>query len=274
MLPVTEFRTYLSRSELRVRLKQWFDGMPSTEECIMALTALVTGAYRGIGLEIALQLLKRDVRVIVSARDGAKSEEACEMLGVDRSMAMPVVLDVTNSQSVQSAVASAQSQFGGIDILVNNAAILIDGPGGFDSKLADLTADTIRRTFETNVVGPSRVTQAVLPGMIARGFGRIVNVSSRAGQLADMQSGFPAYRMSKAALNALTRITAAEVAKEHPAVDVKINAACPGWCRTDMGGAEAERSASEGAKTPVWLALLGQDGPSGEFFHDCQRIEW
>jgi NAD(P)-dependent dehydrogenase (short-subunit alcohol dehydrogenase family) len=112
--------------------------------------------------------------------------------------------------------------------------------------------------------------QAIVPGMTARGFGRVVNLSSRAGQLAEMGMGFPAYRMSKAALNALTKLTAAEVGKGN----VKINALCPGWCRTDMGGAGATRSPEDGAKTAVWLAMLPDNGPSGKFFHDNREIPW
>ena len=155
-------------------------------------------------------------------------------------------------------------------MLVNNAGILIDAPGGFSASVFDVKTDILRRTFETNVEGPLRMMQAVLPGMRARGYGRVVNLSSMAGQMQGMGAGYPAYRMSKAALNALTRIVAGEVGRGN----VKINAMCPGWVRTDMGGPEATRSVEQGADTAVWLATLPDDGPTGGFFQDRKAIAW
>ena len=232
--------------------------------------ALVTGGNRGIGLEIARQLAARGVRVIIGSRDLAKGQAAADELGGTSKNVSAVALDVANAHSIQTAITAIENQHGPIAILVNNAGILIDGPGGFSSSLFDMTEDTARRTWETNVLGPARLIQAIVPGMRARGYGRVVNVSSRAGQLAEMGAGFPAYRMSKAALNALTRNVAAEVG----AGNVKINCMCPGWCRTDMGGAEAQRSPAEGAATAVWLALLADDGPTGKFFHDKKEVAW
>lgn len=168
------------------------------------------------------------------------------------------------------AVRQIDGRFGRLDVLINNAAILIDGPGGFAASGFDLTDETLRRTFAANVEGPIRLMQAVLPGMRARAYGRVVNISSTAGQLAGMGAGYPAYRMSKAALNAATRIFADEVRE----ADVKINAMCPGWVRTDMGGEEAERSVEEGADTAVWLAQLNKSGPTGGFFKDRRAIAW
>ena len=232
--------------------------------------ALVTGANRGIGLEIARQLARLGVVAVIGARDKAKGEAAAELLAREDLVTPAVPLDVTDGNSIADAVAEVVRLFGHIDILVNNAAILIDGPGGFQSSLFDATGDTMRRTYETNVMGPLRMTQAVVPLMRQSGYGRIVNISSGAGQLSDMRSGFPAYRMSKAALNALTRITAAEIG----AVNIKVNAVCPGWVRTDMGGPEAERPVEQGAETPVWLAMLPDDGPTGGFFRDRKPIPW
>ena len=232
--------------------------------------ALITGASRGIGLEIARQLGDLGHRVVVSARDPGKAEAAVvglRAMGID---AVSLVLDVTSTASVVAATKLIEQQHGPIGILVNNAAILIDGPGGFDARLFDMTEDTVHQTFETNVLGPIRLIQAVLPGMIARGYGRIVNMSSLAGQLTDMGGGFPAYRMSKAALNALTRITTAEAGKG----DIKINSCSPGWVKTDMGGAGATRTVEKGAETPVWLATLGPGGPTGGFFHDKAPLPW
>jgi NAD(P)-dependent dehydrogenase (short-subunit alcohol dehydrogenase family) len=234
--------------------------------------ALVTGANRGIGLEIVRQLAAKGVRAVIASRDIDKGLAAAAQLmaqGLDVSV---VTLDVAQPESIARAVSRVEGDFGPIDILVNNAAILIDGPGGFDASLVDLTPETLRATFETNLIGPLELIRAVVPGMRQRRFGRVVNVSSAAGQLAHMGMGFPGYRMSKSALNALTCIAAAEVARD--GADIKINAVDPGWVRTDMGGHEASRSVEKGAETVVWLATLPADGPTGGFFRDKKRIAW
>ncbi|MDX2308204.1 MAG: SDR family oxidoreductase [Hyphomicrobium sp.] len=232
--------------------------------------ALVTGANKGIGLEIVRQLARQGVVTVLGARDRAKGEVAARTLAAEGLEPVVVALDVTDGNSIVDAAAEVVRLYGRIDILVNNAAILIDGPGGFQASLFDLTSETARRTYDTNVLGPLRMTQAVVPIMRNGGFGRIVNVSSGAGQLSDMRSGFPAYRMSKTALNALTRITAAELA----GTPIKVNAVCPGWVKTDMGGPNAERPVERGAETPVWLAMLPDDGPTGGFFRDMKSIPW
>jgi NAD(P)-dependent dehydrogenase (short-subunit alcohol dehydrogenase family) len=232
--------------------------------------ALISGANRGIGLEAGRQLARKGVLVVLGARDPEKGKDAARSITGEGLEAETVRLDVADGLSVAAAVEEIARRHGRIDILVNNAAILIDGPGGFRSSLFELKAETARQTFETNVLGPLRLTQAVVPIMQRNGYGRIVNLSSGAGQLADMRSGFPAYRMSKAALNALTRITAAELAS----TNIKVNAVCPGWVRTDMGGAEAERPVEVGAETPVWLATLPENGPTGGFFRDMRAIPW
>jgi NAD(P)-dependent dehydrogenase (short-subunit alcohol dehydrogenase family) len=238
----------------------------------MALTrvALISGGNRGIGLEIARQMARRGIIAVIGARDVAKGESAAATILQEGYKAEVVRLDVTDGESIAKAVDDVVARHGRIDILVNNAAILIDGPGGFKSSLFDMKAQTARQTFETNVLGPLHLTQAVVPIMQRQGYGRIVNVSSGAGQLADMRSGFPAYRMAKTALNALTRITAAELAS----TNIKVNAVCPGWVRTDMGGPEADRPVEIGAETPVWLATLPEDGPTGGFFRDRRPIAW
>lgn len=233
-------------------------------------TALVSGANRGIGFEIVRQLARLGVLAAIGARDtadGAKAAESLQSEGLD----VPVVaLDVDQEGSAAEAVAEVKRLFGRVDVLVNNAAILIDEPGGFKASLFDLTSDTLRRTMETNLLGPVRLVQAAVPLMREQKYGRIVNVSSSAGQLSDMGAGYPAYRMSKAALNALTRIAAAEIGPG----DIKVNAMCPGWVRSDMGGPNAERTLEEGADTAVWLATLPEDGPTGGFFRDRKPIAW
>ena len=232
--------------------------------------ALVTGANRGIGFEIVRQLARLGVLAVIGARKATKGLEAAEKLRSEGLEVPVVTLDVDNEDSPAEAVAEVQRLYGRCDVLVNNAAILIDGPNQFEASLFDLTSGMVRQTFETNVLGPMRLIQAVGPIMRAQGYGRIVNISSGAGQLTDMGMGYPAYRMSKSALNALTRITAVELANN----GVKVNACCPGWVRTDMGGPTATRSVEEGADTPVWLATLPEDGPTGGFFRDRKTIPW
>jgi NAD(P)-dependent dehydrogenase (short-subunit alcohol dehydrogenase family) len=233
-------------------------------------TALVSGANRGIGFEIVRQLARLGVLAVIGSRDpkdGLSAAEKLQSEGLD----VPVVaLDVDREGSAAEAVAEVKRLYGRLDVLVNNAAVLIDSPGGFKASLFDLTGDIARQTFETNLLGPLRLIQAAAPLMREQGYGRIVNVSSSAGQLAEMGRGYPAYRMSKTALNALTRIAAAELS----AGNIKVNAMCPGWVRTEMGGANADRSPEQGADTAVWLATLPDEGPTGGFFRDRKPIAW
>ena len=232
--------------------------------------ALVTGGNRGIGLEIVRQLGRLGILAVIGSRQVAKGLEAAEKLQSE-GLEVPVVgIDVDNEQSAAQAVAEVQRLYGRCDVLVNNAAILIDEPNDFQSSIFDLKSATLRQTFETNVLGPLRLIQAVGPLMKAQNYGRIVNISSGAGQLSDMSMGYPAYRLSKTALNALTRITAVELASH----GVKVNACCPGWVKTEMGGPDATRTVEEGADTPVWLATLPDDGPTGGFFRDRKPIAW
>ena len=227
--------------------------------------ALVTGANRGIGLEVCRQLAEAGCAVILSARDGAKADAAARALARDGLHVSAQVLDVTGERSILDAVAAINARFGRIDILVNNAAVLTD-----ESSILSTSTDDFRRTLETNVLGAITTAHVVVPGMIERRFGRIVNVSSTAGQCRQTSSFAPAYSISKTALNAYTRQLAAAAA----GTGVLVNAACPGWVRTDMGGSAAPRSIRQGADTIVWLATLPDDGPSGGFFSDRRQIEW
>jgi NAD(P)-dependent dehydrogenase (short-subunit alcohol dehydrogenase family) len=238
----------------------------------MSKVALVTGANRGIGFAIACQLAERGLLVLSGVRSEARVAEAAREFANAGVRVTPVVVDMADADGIPEALARAANVGGPIDVLVNNAAILIDGPGGFDASLLQMSDDVFRRTWEINVLGPAAAMRTLVPGMIARGYGRVVNVSSRAGQMSEMGKGFPAYRASKAALNALTRIAAAEV--EATGVDVKINACSPGWVRTAMGGAEAALSPEQGAITPVWLATLDRNGPHGGFFEDKKPLAW
>jgi len=232
--------------------------------------AIVTGANRGIGLEIVRQLARRGLNVVLASRDLAKGEAAAARLALEGVEVPVIAIDVTDGESVRAGVADVLSRFGRIDVLVNNAAILKEGFNPEDASVFEAPIDLVMLTFATNTVGPLRMIEAIVPGMRERGYGRVVNLSSGAGQLSGMGAGYPAYRMSKAALNALTRLTAAELGPG----DIKINAMCPGWVRTDMGGPNATRTVEKGAETAVWLATLPADGPTGGFFRDRKPIPW
>jgi NAD(P)-dependent dehydrogenase (short-subunit alcohol dehydrogenase family) len=221
--------------------------------------ALVTGANRGIGLEVCRQLAALDYRVILTARDLSKAEAAATSLKSSGDV-VAAQLDVTDPASIRTVAREP------VDVLVNNAGILVDD----DIDLLDLPADKLRETFETNVFAPIAVAQALVRGMIARHYGRIVNVSSEAGQLTSMSAYAPAYSMSKAALNAFTR----QLAGATKGTGVLVNSACPGWVRTGMGGRNAPRSVEQGADTIVWLATLDAKGPTGGFFSDRRPIPW
>jgi NAD(P)-dependent dehydrogenase (short-subunit alcohol dehydrogenase family) len=179
---------------------------------------------------------------------------------------MTVHMDVTDAPSIRSAQRAVAERFGSVDVLVNNAAVLL-----FENEdVLSISADAYRRTFETNVLGAIEVARIFVPEMAAAGYGRVVNVSSGAGQLARMSDYAPAYSISKTALNAFTRI----LAYTYRDRGVLVNSVDPGWVRTDMGGPSAPRSPQEGADTIVWLATLPDDGPTGGFFHDRHTIEW
>jgi len=227
--------------------------------------AIVTGANRGLGLEIARQLMKADVFVVAGCRDKAKCEAALESLSGTNADAMPV--DVTDTRAVKRFVEQVEKQHGAPSILVNNAGIY---PESTTARVVDTPTSVWRETFETNLFGAVRMCREVVPLMRKVRYGRIVNISSGLGQIHQMGEGSPAYRVSKASLNALTRTLAAEVAGS----GILVNSMSPGWVRTDMGGEDAPRSVEEGADTAVWLCLLPSNGPTGQFFRDRKPIPW
>ncbi len=228
--------------------------------------ALVTGANRGIGLEACRQLARLDMRVILTSRDPSKGWAAQADLaraGINVDFRQ---LDVRDQDSIQRLKADISHDYGRLDILVNNAGVLIDR--GID--ILNTKREALETTLAVNLTGPLQLCQAFIPMMQENGYGRVVNVSSGAGQLSDMGGSYPAYRISKAALNALTAILAHEL----KGTDILVNAMCPGWVRTDMGGQGAPRSLEQGADTITWLATLPPGGPQGGFFRDRKRIEW
>jgi NAD(P)-dependent dehydrogenase (short-subunit alcohol dehydrogenase family) len=232
--------------------------------------ALVSGANKGIGFEIVRQLSRLGVIAVLGARDVERGRAAAEKLASEGLEPPVVSLDVDDPASITAAVAEVVRLFKQVDILVNNAGVFLDKNEEGQSAIGTLSEDILTRTFRTNVLGPLRLMQAVLPLMTARDYGRIVNLSSGMGQLSEMGAGYPAYRMSKTALNALTRTAAAEF----PNANIKINTMCPGWVKTDMGGPNAERTPEQGAETAVWLATLPDDGPTGGFFRDKKPLPW
>jgi NAD(P)-dependent dehydrogenase (short-subunit alcohol dehydrogenase family) len=232
--------------------------------------ALVTGANRGIGLEVCRQLAAVGYTVVLGSRDPAKGETAAEELsrrGTGGDQIRAQQLDVTDGESVERLQAWVEAEFGRLDALVNNAAI------NYDAWQRAETAElrVVRETLDANTLGPWRVTQAFAPLLRRAGArGRVVNVSSEAGSLAGMRTGgTPAYGVSKAALNAVTRLFAAEL---HPA-GVLVNAVCPGWVATDMGGAGG-RPVEQGAASVVWGVTLPDGGPTGGFFRDGKPLPW
>lgn len=227
--------------------------------------ALVTGANRGLGLEVCRQLAQRDYTVLLGSRQLAKGEAAAATLKRQGLHVLPRQLDVTDQDSIEQLRAQVQSAFGRLDVLVNNAAIL------YDTWQRALQADleVVREALETNTLGAWQMCQAFVPLIRRSPHGRIVNVSSEAGSLARMGAGTPAYNVSKVGLNALTRMLAAELRASR----ILVNAVCPGWVATEMGGAGG-RPVAAGAASVLWAVTLPDGGPTGGFFRDGQPLPW
>jgi NAD(P)-dependent dehydrogenase (short-subunit alcohol dehydrogenase family) len=234
----------------------------------MARIVLVTGANRGIGREVARQLAIRGDTVVLTARDQAKAERAAAELAADGAVEaapLPRQLDVTDVDSIQRLAGDLTERHGRLDVLVNNAAVLYDT--WQRASAADL--GVVREALETNLLGPWQTVLAFLPLLRASGHGRIVNVSSGSGSITGMGGGTPAYGVSKAALNALTRKLAAELRADR----ILVNAVCPGWVATDMGG-PGGRPVADGAASVIWAVDLPDEGPTGGFFRDGRPVPW
>jgi NAD(P)-dependent dehydrogenase (short-subunit alcohol dehydrogenase family) len=229
--------------------------------------AVVTGANNGIGYEICRQLARNGLRVVLTSRDPEKGREARKKLEKEGLDVLHHKLEVTDQSSVAAIARHIESEYDRVDVLVNNAGILIDSRS---TSVLRQKEETFRATLETDFFGALRMCQALVPLMQKNHYGRVVNLSSGLGQLDDMGDGTPAYRVSKTALNALTRM----VAKAVEGDNILVNSMCPGWVRTDMGGPGASRSMEQGAETAVWLAMLPHDGPTGGFFRDKKPIPW
>lgn len=227
--------------------------------------ALVTGGNRGIGFEVCRQLASAGFIVSLTARDARKAKAAADALR-SAGRVEPLVMDVADANSIANAAAEVAKQYERLDVLINNAGI------NYDTWETVANADingTVMETITTNLLGPWRVCQAFVPLLRKSRAGRIVNVSSESGSLADMGAGPPAYQVTKAALNALTRTLAGELRGSR----ILVNSVCPGWVATDMGGSGG-RPVADGAAGIVWAATLPKDGPTGGFFRDGKPLPW
>lgn len=225
---------------------------------------VVTGGNRGIGHEICRQLAHKGVTVVLTSRSEKEGRQAVEDLHKSGLSLHYHPLDVTDHSQISALKDFLVEKFGRCDGLVNNAGVFAN------SGFFEVSQTEFQETMETNVYGPHALCQALVPLMKKNNYGRIVNISSGLGQLSEMGSGYVAYRMSKTAINVITRVLAAELAE----ANILVNSMAPGWVKTRMGGAGATRPVEEGADTAVWLAMLPDGGPSGKFFKDRKEISW
>jgi NAD(P)-dependent dehydrogenase (short-subunit alcohol dehydrogenase family) len=226
-------------------------------------TAVITGATRGLGLGCAEALAEKGYLVYLLGRDPKRLEEAQRAFSAKDRQAKTVTVDLADPLSIEKASAQLlQECASGIDVLINNAGILIDAEGGY-------SREKVATTLQTNTLGPLQLAVALAP-LVAKRRGNIVNVSSGMGELHAMGAGYPGYRISKTALNGVTCWLSAEWSGK----GVRVNSVCPGWVKTDMGGAGAERSIPEGVKSILFAALLEEGGPTAGFFRDGKKLEW
>jgi len=223
-------------------------------------TAVITGANRGIGKEIARQLAQKSFQIILTARDLVKAEQAANEIGGD---IIPMQLDVADDQSAKAFGTALAEKVDYVDVLINNAGIIGSKP------LLDFDLEEIRAVMETNFFGVLRATKEVMPLLRKSKEGRIINISSGMGELASLIGGYAGYRLSKVGLNGFTIL----LANELRSTPIRVNAVCPGWVRTDMGGAGASLSVEEGADTAVWLSTEPSI-PTGKFLRNRREIPW
>ena len=228
--------------------------------------ALVTGGNRGIGLEVSRQLAGLGIKVILGSRDAARGVAAAKELVAEGLPVETHQLDVSSAKSISECMNWVRLDVGRLDILVNNAGIMIEE--GDADPMEEI--EIIRETMQTNVYGPFLLSRIAIPIMKSRRYGRIVNLSSGMGSLAEMGAGYIAYRLSKAGINVVTRVIAAET----EGMGILVNSVDPGWVQTAMGGSGATRTVKKGAETVVWLATAPDNGPTGAFFRDRKAIAW
>ncbi|MCO4770408.1 MAG: SDR family NAD(P)-dependent oxidoreductase [Deltaproteobacteria bacterium] len=230
---------------------------------------LITGARRGLGRAAATALARQGYSVVLTARRVVDARAAALEVAEEApgSVVVAEKLDVTQGDDARRVAEFVMERFGRLDVVINNAGTILEDRSAPDALGAD--PDLVLRSFENNALGALRVAQAMAPLLRAQG-GNIVNVSSGMGGLSDMDGGYAGYRVSKTALNAITRILHAELNMD----GVRVNSVCPGWVRTELGGPGATRSLEEGVAGIVWAATLDSDGPSGGFFRDGVEIAW
>jgi len=228
--------------------------------------AVVTGGNRGIGFEISKELSKVGCRVVLTSRDEEHGNQAVAKLGADKKNIVYHKLDVTNGKDIETLRDWILKMYGRVDILINNAGIYLDE----GTSVFNVDEKIVKETLDVNFYGAFNICRALIPIMRQNGYGRIVNISSGYGAMSEMAGYQAAYRISKAALNALTLIMADELRDG----GIKVNAVCPGWVNTDMGGKMAPISAEKAAKDIVHVALMDEEGPTGSFFRHKKPIEW
>jgi NAD(P)-dependent dehydrogenase (short-subunit alcohol dehydrogenase family) len=230
-------------------------------------TVLVTGANKGIGYEIVRQMARAGWRVFLGARDRQRGEQARARLAEEKLNVDFLELDVSRPESIAQAAERLTGELSSLDALVNNAGVLNDE----GASIVNIDPDLIHRTLDTNTFGPLRLTQRLLPLLEkAADGGRVINLSSGLGQLDDMEDGYPAYGLSKTALNVVTRKFASALKGKK----IAVNSVCPGWVKTDMGGAGAHRTVEQGADTVVWLATEAPSELTGQFLRDRKPLPW
>jgi len=232
--------------------------------------AVVTGGNRGMGLATCQALADKEFHVLLASRNLESGEVAAKDLSHRGLSVEAVKLETTSQTDIEALADYLRDSHGRVDVLVNNAGILIDGDLNNPASICEADVEVIRKTLEVNTIAPMMLIKALLPLMQQAGYGRIVNISSGMGQLSDMGGQYPGYRISKTALNAVTAIFAAELEGS----GIAINAVCPGWVRTDMGGSNAGRSPEQGIDTAIWLATSSDASQSGGFYRDRKRIDW
>ncbi|HSA72749.1 MAG TPA: SDR family oxidoreductase [Nitrososphaeraceae archaeon] len=228
--------------------------------------AVVTGGNRGIGFEICKELSKVGCCVVLTSRDEEHGKKAVAKLGADKKNIVYHKLDVTDSKEIETLRDWILQMYGRVDILINNAGIYLDE----GTSVFEVDEKIVRETLDVNFYGAFNICRILVPIMSKNGYGRIVNISSGYGAMSEMAGYHAAYRISKAALNALTLIMADELRN----VSIKVNAVCPGWVNTDMGGRMAPVSVEKAAKDIVHVALMDEEGPTGSFFRHKKPIEW
>jgi NAD(P)-dependent dehydrogenase (short-subunit alcohol dehydrogenase family) len=228
--------------------------------------ALVTGGNRGIGYELVKQLAQKGFKVILASRDSEMGHEVAQKLKESNLDVSLLVMDVNNQESIRQAAITVNERYGKLDVLINNAGVYLEE----NKKLVAMDPSILEKTMVTNFFGVYHVIRSFIPLMEKQGYGRIINVSSEYGAMSEMSyPGVGAYKLSKFAINGLTRLVAAEINS-----DIKINAVDPGWVSSDMGGPSAPRTPKQAAESIIWLATIGPEGPSGGFFRDGKPIDW